>query len=165
MINIEDFVRKRLALYRAYEIRDRRPGRGKEGKLTYGPYLLFSREKGAGGSAVARRAGKYLGWQVFDSELVDAIAEKARVRRELIESLDERDQATILKTVGQLLRPQSIDKSGYRAHLREILLALGHQGRRGHRRSRGTLCFTQPIWFAGTDGGAGRSASPADRQP
>ena len=37
MIDIEDVVRKRLALYRAYDIRAdnrRRSGRGKEGKLT-----------------------------------------------------------------------------------------------------------------------------------
>ena len=128
MIDIEDFVRKRLALYRAYDIQAERPGRGKEGKLTCGPYLLFSREKGAGGSAVAQRAGRRLGWQVFNDELVDAIAKKADVRRELIESLDERDQATILETVGWLLRPRPIDRAGYRAHLREILLTLGHQG-------------------------------------
>ena len=99
MINIEDFVRKRLALYSAYDIRNRRPGRGKEGKLTYGPYLLFSREKGAGGSAVARRTGKCLGWQVFDSELVDAIAKRANVRRELIESLDERERGAIQEII------------------------------------------------------------------
>jgi cytidylate kinase len=124
-------VRKRLALYRADEIRaarQHRPGRGKEGKLTYGPYLLISREKGAGGSAVGQRAGKRLGWQVFDNEIVDAIARKANVRRELIESLDERDQATIRGLVSRLLRPQPIDKSGYLAHLREVLLTLGHQG-------------------------------------
>jgi hypothetical protein len=131
MLDIEDLVRKQVALYRAYDIRadrERRPGRGKEGKLTYGPYLLISREKGAGGSAVAQLAGKRLGWQVFDGELADAIAEKAQVRRELIESLDERDRATIQDVVGRLLRPQSIGTSGYLAHLREILLTLGHQG-------------------------------------
>lgn len=131
MIDIEDVMRKRLALYRAYDTRadrQRRPGRGKEGQLTYGPYLLISREKGAGGSALASLAGKRLGWQVFNSELVDAIAEKAQVRRELIESLDERDRETIQDVVGQLLNPQPIGKSGYLAHLREILLALGHQG-------------------------------------
>jgi len=128
MINIEDFVRKRLALYRAYEIRDRRPGRGKEGTLTYGPYLLVSREKGAGGSAVARRAGKYLGWQVLDSELVDAIAKRANVRRELIESLDERERGAIQEIIDQLLCPKSIGTSEYLTHLREVLLTLGHQG-------------------------------------
>ena len=124
-------MRKRLALYRADEIRaarQHRPGRGKDGKLTFGPYLLFSREKGAGGSAVALLAGKRLRWQVFDDQLVDAIAERAQVRRELIESLDERDRATIRDILSQLLCPKPIDKSGYLTHLREILLALGTQG-------------------------------------
>jgi len=131
MIDIEDVVRKQIALHRAYDIRadrEQRSGRGKEGKLSYGPYLLISREKGAGGSAVAQLAGKRLGWQVFDKEIVDAIAERAKVRRELIESLDERDRATIQDAIGELLHPQPIGTPGYSANLREVLLTLGHQG-------------------------------------
>src|SRR5271169_3688523 len=131
MIDIEDVVRKQIALYQAYDLRtttEQRSGRGKEGKLSYGPYLLISREKGAGGSAVGRLAGKGLGWQGFDNEIVDAIAQKARVRRELIESLDERDRATIHDAVDRLLHPQPLDTSGYLANLHEILLTLGHQG-------------------------------------
>jgi Cytidylate kinase-like family len=131
MIDIEDVVRKQIALYRAYDIRadrEQRSGRGKEGKLSYGPYLLISREKGAGGSAVAQLAGKRLGWQVFDKEIVDAIAERAKVRRELIESLDERDRATIQDAIGELLHPQPIGTPGYSANLHEVLLTLGHQG-------------------------------------
>jgi hypothetical protein len=131
MFDIYDVVRKQIALYQADQIRanrQRRSGRGKEGKLSYGPYLLISREKGAGGSALGQRAGKRLGWQVFDKEIVDAIAQRAEVRRELIESLDERDRATIQDTVGQWLNPQPIGTAGYLAHLREVLLTLGHQG-------------------------------------
>jgi len=112
MIDIEDVVRKQIALYRAYDIRaerQQRSGRGKEGKLSYGPYLLISREKGAGGSAVGQLAGKRLGWQVFDKGIVDAIAQKAHVRRELVESLDERDRTTIQDAIGQWLRPQPLD--------------------------------------------------------
>ncbi len=131
MIDIEDVMRKQIALYRAYDLRadrERRPGRGKEGKLAYGPYLLISREKGAGGSAVGQLTGKRLGWQVFNNEIVDAIAQKAHVRRELIESLDERDRATIQDAIGDLLNPQPMGTAGYLVHLREILLTLGHQG-------------------------------------
>ncbi|MCX6926332.1 MAG: cytidylate kinase-like family protein [Verrucomicrobia bacterium] len=131
MIDIEDLVRKQIALYRAYDIRDehvQRSGRGKEGNLAFGPYLLISREKGAGGSAVGELAGKRLGWQVFDKEIVGAIAQKANVRRELIESLDERDRATIQDTLDQILHPQPIETTGYLAHLQEVLLTLGHQG-------------------------------------
>jgi hypothetical protein len=131
MIDIEHVVRKQIALYQAYDIRaerEQRSGRGKQGKLSYGPYLLISREKGAGGSAVGQLAGMRLGWQVFDKEIVDAIAQEAHVRRELIESLDERDRATIQDAVVQLLHPQPIETAGYLAHLREIVLTLGHQG-------------------------------------
>jgi cytidylate kinase len=131
MIDIEDVVRKQVALYRAYDIRaerEQRAGRGKEGKLSFGPYLLISREKGAGGSAVGQLAGKRLGWQVFNKEIVDAIAQKANVRRELIESLDERDRATIRDAVDRFLCPQPVGPAGYLATLREILLTLGHQG-------------------------------------
>ena len=131
MIDIEDVVRKQIALYRAYDIRtdaERRAGRGKAGRLAFGPYLLISREKGAGGSAVGQLAGKRLGWQVFNNEIVDAIARKANVRRDLIESLDERDRATIRDAVDRLLHPQPMGTAGYLTQLREILLTLGHQG-------------------------------------
>jgi cytidylate kinase len=131
MIDIEDLIKKQIALYQAYDIRasrEERPGRGKEGKLTYGPYLLVSREKGAGGTSVAQAVSRQLGWHVFDNEIVDQIAKKANVRRQLIESLDERVQATIQGIVGHLLHPEEIGSSGYLAHLKEIVLALGHQG-------------------------------------
>jgi hypothetical protein len=131
MIDLEDLVKKQIALYRAYDIRaehQERSGRGKEGKLSYGPYLLISREKGAGGSAVGQLAGKRLGWQVFNNEIVDAIAKHANVRRELIECLDERDRATIHDIVVQLLHPEPVGTAGYMASLREVVLTLGHQG-------------------------------------
>jgi len=131
MIDIEDLVKKQIALYRAYDIRadhEERSGRGKEGKLSFGPYLLISREKGAGGSAVGQLAGKRLGWQVFNNEIVDAIAQKAKVRRELIESLDERDRATIRDAVARFLHPEPLGPPGYLANLQEVLLTLGHQG-------------------------------------
>jgi cytidylate kinase len=131
MVDIEDLVRKQIALYRAYDIRadrEERAGRGKEGKLSCGPYLLISREKGAGGSAVGQLTGKRLGWQVFDRELVDAIAQKARVRRELIESVDERDRSAIQEAIADFLEPQPLGTARYQAYLHEVLLTLGHQG-------------------------------------
>jgi cytidylate kinase len=135
MIDVKDYIKKQIAVFQANELREkrlanreRRPGRGKEGNLFYGPYLLISRERGAGGNAVAQLVGKRLGWQVFDGEIVDEIAQKAGVRRQLIESLDERAQTTIQDTIGQLLNPQEIGTSGYLAYLKQIVLALGHQG-------------------------------------
>jgi hypothetical protein len=131
MIDVEDCIKKQIAAFQANELlekREHRPGRGEEGNLSYGPYALISREKGAGGNSIAQLVGKQLGWQVFDDRIVDEIAQKARVSRRLIESLDERDQATIRDIIGQLLNPQDLGTSGYLAYLKEIVLTLGHQG-------------------------------------
>jgi cytidylate kinase len=135
MIDVEDFVKRQIAVFQANELlekrlenRERRSGRGKEGDLFYGPYLIISREKGAGGNTVARLVGRRLGWQVFNNEIVDEIAQKAHVRRQLIESLDERDRAMIEDAIGQLLNPQEIGTSDYLVYLKQIVLTLGHHG-------------------------------------
>ena len=135
MIDVEKYVKDQIAVFQANEAlekrlesRERRPGRGKEGDLFYGPYLIISREKGAGGNTVARLVGKRLGWQVFDNEIVDEIAKEAHVRRQLIESLDERDQATIQDIIDQLLNPGEIGTSDYLIYLKQVVLTLGHQG-------------------------------------
>jgi cytidylate kinase len=135
MINVEDYIKEQIAAFQARELleqheanRELRPGRGKEGNLFYGPYLLISREKGAGGNAVGQLVGRQLGWQVFDDRIVDEIAKKANVARQLIESLDERDQAAIQDTIAQLFSPRHIGTSGYLTYLKQIVLTLGHQG-------------------------------------
>ena len=135
MIDVEEYIKRQIAVFEANEAlenrlenREQRPGRGKEGDLFYGPYLTVSREKGAGGNAVAQFVGKRLGWQVFNNEIVDEIAQKAHVRRQLIESLDERDQATIQDAIGQLLDPREIGTSGYLGYLEQVVLTLGNQG-------------------------------------
>jgi cytidylate kinase len=135
MINVENFVKRQIAVFQENELlekrlenRERRPGRGREGGLFYGPYLLISREKGAGGNAVAQLVGRRLDWQVFDNEIVDEIAQKAHVRRQLIESLDEREREIIQDAIAQLLNPQAIGTLDYLVYLKQIVLTLGHQG-------------------------------------
>jgi cytidylate kinase len=135
MINVEDFVKRQIAVFQENELlekrlenRERRPGRGKEGDLFYGPYLLISREKGAGGNAVAQLVGRRLGWQVFDNEIVDEIAKQAHVRSQLIGSLDEHVQETIQEFIGGLLNSRQIGTSDYLVYLKQVVLTLGHQG-------------------------------------
>jgi hypothetical protein len=68
MISVEDFIKKQIALSRAYDIRSERlyrAGRGEQHKVIFGPYLIISREKGAGGSAVAPFSGRAPGLAGF----------------------------------------------------------------------------------------------------
>ena len=136
----------------AWKIASSDPGGARMATCFMDLFLIISREKGAGGNAVAQCVGKRLGWQVFDNEIVDEIAKKAHVRRQLIESLDERDQATIQAIIGQLLNPQEIGTAGYLVHLKQIVLALRPPRGRGHRRPRSRVHFARSIRIECADG-------------
>ena len=117
----------RWELARRMRKQQERPGRGKLGRLYFGPYLLISREKGAGGHQVADLIGKKLGWQVFDRQIVDAIAERTKMRQQLVENLDEKTRGGLEEFLRHVLTKE-IGATDYLRHLRQVLLTLGQQG-------------------------------------
>lgn len=117
----------RWELERRRQKRQERPGRGKVGRLYFGPYLLVSREKGAGGHEVAKLIGQRLGWQVFDRQIVDAIAQRTQMRQQLIENLDERTRGGLEEFLRDFLTKE-IASTDYLTHLRQVLVTLGQQG-------------------------------------
>jgi cytidylate kinase len=93
----------------------------------YGPCLLISREHGSGARAIAECIGRQLGWQVFDREIVEQIAQRAQARQQLIEGVDERVRSK-WETFWHASKAQRVDPGTYLYCLRQVLLALGHQG-------------------------------------
>ena len=118
---------KRWELSRRQKMQQERPGRGKVGRLYFGPYLLISREKGAGGRQVANLIGQQMGWQVFDRQIVDAIAERTQMRQQLVENLDEKTRGALEEFLRHVLTKE-IGSTDYLRHLRRVLLTLGQQG-------------------------------------
>ncbi len=130
-IEAERIIAKQVAMWEAkkrLEKEDIRPGRGKVRKVSYGPYLLISREKGSGGRTVADFVGQRLGWQVFDREIVDEVAKRAQVRQQLIESLDEHDRAVVDDIILSALDRDNIGTVGYLHHLKQVIHTLGQHG-------------------------------------
>lgn len=117
----------RWELARRKRMQQERPGRGKLGRLYFGPYVLISREKGAGGHQVANLIGQKLGWQVFDRQIVDAIAERTKMRQQLVEYLDEKTRGGLEEFLRHVLTKE-IGTTDYLRHLRQVLLTLGQQG-------------------------------------
>jgi hypothetical protein len=105
-----------------------RPGRCLANGVAYGPCLLVSRERGSGGSAIARLAGERLGWQVFDREILDQIAHLAHVRLQLIGSVDEQTRSKLEGNWQPDLKPEDIGYETYLRYLRQVVLTLGHHG-------------------------------------
>lgn len=92
--------------------------------------ITISRQFGAGGHTIAGMLAQRLGypWQVWDKEIIDAIAQHAEMRKEMVESLDEHTQSWIEQMVSNILTLQVMEPLGYRRHLSEVLLALAQQG-------------------------------------
>lgn len=104
------------------------PGRyvTKDG-IAFGPCLLISRECGSGGSLLGQKAGERLGWNVFDSKIVDEIAQAAHVHQRLVQSVDEHIHSRWEQTWREFLLEDLPDKK-YLHHLRQTVMSLGHQG-------------------------------------
>lgn len=95
--------------------------------IAFGPCLLISRECGSGGNALAEIVGKRLGWNVFDSGIVDEIAQMSHVHRRLVQSVDEHIHSRWEQTWREFLLDDLPDQK-YLLQLRQVILTLGHQG-------------------------------------
>lgn len=129
--NVEKLVARQGRLWdlkRQSEKESPRKGRGIVGEVSFGPYVLISREKGAGGIDLADWVGQCLSWPVFDRAIVDEIARQAHVRQQLVETLDERARSSVEDIIRDVVMPHGIGTDSYLYNLRRIVLTLGHQG-------------------------------------
>ncbi len=92
------------------------------------PSLTVSKALGSYGVELAERLSRRLGWQVFDKDLVEAIACNAKVRREMVEIFDERTQNAIHKWVLTLLDHESLHGDKFFKYLVTVLRSLGEHG-------------------------------------
>ena len=90
--------------------------------------ITISRESGAGGSTIAREIGRLLDWPVYDRELLERIADQARLRTELVESLDEKRSHWLIEILESLSGATTMSGAAYARHLAETILALAAHG-------------------------------------
>ncbi len=90
--------------------------------------IAITRERGAGGSAVAREAARQLGWAVYDRELLDCIAEQSGLRAELLQSIDEKRSHWLVELLESFAGVCAMRGSAYVRHVAETILALAMHG-------------------------------------
>jgi cytidylate kinase len=93
------------------------------------PMIVFSREYGGRGAEVGRAVAERLRFQFHGQELVHEVARKARVRQQLVESLDERAQDGIEQWVTEMMEGGVFAPSDYLRNLSRVIVALGRHGR------------------------------------
>lgn len=129
---IESLIDRQIRLW---EVRRRLADEGGEAArrelvhLKQGPWLTVSRQVGAGGTALAERVARSLGWQVFDREIVDSISRNEPVRERILSQLDERAVGSLSDWLGHLLVPESLTRGAYLKEMMQVLWAVARQGR------------------------------------
>ena len=64
------------------------------------PFVTISRMYGSGGSEVAERLAKSLGWKLYDNEIVDAIAARSGMPAEEVADREERGPSLVERISG-----------------------------------------------------------------
>jgi cytidylate kinase len=90
--------------------------------------LAFSREAGARGGTIARRVGRKLGWQVYDQELLEYMAQEAIVRQGVLDAPPTTPADWAEARLQQLVRDRAITEHPSILNLARVILALGTQG-------------------------------------
>lgn len=92
------------------------------------PVITISSAFGTLGAAVGRIVAGQLGFDCFDRELVDRIAESAKVRQQVVASLDERQQDVISEYIAGQFSNNTFTSSDYLRHLCRLILTIGQHG-------------------------------------
>ena len=90
-----------------------------------GPIITISREPGAGGSEIARRLAKALDLDLIGGQIIQHVADSAKMSRRVIESLDEREvtfRETLLSSLFGENRPWPGE---YLHHLTRVIGTIG----------------------------------------
>ena len=93
------------------------------------PMISISREFGARGAEVGRSVAERLGFQFHSQELVHEVAKQARVRQQLVASLDERARDEIEQWVTELMEDGAFSPTDYLKNLTKVILTFGRHGK------------------------------------
>src|SRR3954469_3842390 len=70
--------------------------------------IAVSREAGARGGTIARRAAWKLGWQVYNQELLEYIAQEGAFRQDVVDHLQPATAGWVEERLHLLLREQNL---------------------------------------------------------
>lgn len=93
-----------------------------------GAYVAISRHHYCQASLISAEVAGRLGYTLYDRELLEAVAEDARLRTQLIERLDERHLTDIDGMISSIINPSSSAHAEYTRSLIRVLRSLGEVG-------------------------------------
>jgi cytidylate kinase len=91
--------------------------------------ITISRETGCGASTLARALASELGYDLFDYELIQKIAESAQISAAVVQSVDERFRTLMEDWLAEFAGRRRLWFDDYLRHLGRIVSSIGRHGR------------------------------------
>ncbi len=119
---------------RSWELRSRIADKGETAArdallhLSEGPWISISRQLGVGGLELAQFVASEMNWQVFDREILSAIAENTSSREAVLARLDEQKTTPFRDYVSHLFVPGEPGRPGYMQQMTQVILSLAKNG-------------------------------------
>ena len=90
--------------------------------------IALSREAGARGATIARRAGEKLGWDVYSQEMLEYVAQNVSARQDLLDKLTPAANEWIEEQLQSLQARDHLSPNPMVRDLARLVLTLGVQG-------------------------------------
>lgn len=90
--------------------------------------IAISRDYGCMGEEIAQRVASRLGFDVYDRELIDAIADSAQVRTQVVESVGEMIQQDITAWIDDQVEGGYFTSTDYLQQLSKVILTVARHG-------------------------------------
>jgi cytidylate kinase len=91
-------------------------------------YVTISREAGAGGATVARLVGERLGWEVYDGNLLDQVAQRYKESRLMLDLVDETESSWVYDVLGTWMDRKIIPHEKYAVQIGRMIQVLAKAG-------------------------------------
>jgi cytidylate kinase len=125
LVSVHDLVEQRVRQWLAEQRR-----RSSERSVPEPPraVITISRQAGTEGAELARAVAEALGFQLWDQELVQRVAEEIGAPEVLLRSVDERARSAIEDLLAGILMGDASTEGEYLTQLLRVLHALAHHG-------------------------------------
>jgi cytidylate kinase len=130
--NLDQLINRQMTLWDVRQKLARSGGKEALQELAHlqeGPWITLSREPGSGGRELAGKLAGRLGWQVFDRELLSAIAQHNPAREKLLSRLDEHAVDALQEFLSSVLAHERVSRTAYIHEVIQVVWTLARQGR------------------------------------
>jgi len=92
------------------------------------PFITVSREPGSGGRPIAQLVAKKLKFRFYDNQIISDIAKSTKLRRSIVEAVDEKGRGLIADMIHGLFNPDYLSDVDYMRELCKVILSVAYKG-------------------------------------